>query len=56
MKAIYKSRTVWVNVLALIAVVAQELAGEDVFNPSLQLAVLAALNAVLRFRTTEPIG
>jgi len=56
MKKVYKSRTVWVNVLALIAVVAQELAGENVFSAELQLAVLAALNAVLRFRTTEAIG
>jgi hypothetical protein len=56
MKPFWKSRVVWVNGLALAALVLQEATGQEVLSPEAQLGILALANAVLRFRTEEPIG
>ena len=63
MKLWYKSYTVWANIVAgaltFAAVVAQNVTGQDLINPGVQGAVatvvLALLNLILRFRTTEAI-
>jgi len=55
MKAWWKSRTIWLNLLALLAVVIQEWTGQDILTPEVQVAILAALNTILRFRTNEGV-
>lgn len=53
-KKFYKSKTFWVNVLALVSIVVQSQTG-FVISPELQAGILSVLNGVLRFTTTEPI-
>jgi len=53
-KQIYKSRTFWVNLVALVALVIQRYTGLA-FNMEAQLSVLAILNAILRLDTKLPI-
>lgn len=50
----YKSKTLWVNIVALIAVVIQTYTG-FVLDPEAQLAVLTVINILLRLITKEPI-
>ena len=56
MKAFWKSRVVWVNALALIAVVVQAVSGKAWLTPEIQASILAVLNIILRFDTDTPIG
>lgn len=53
-KKFYKSKTFWVNVLALASIVVQSQTG-FIIPPELQAGILSILNGVLRFTTTEPI-
>lgn len=50
----YKSKTLWVNIVTLIAVVIQTYTG-FVLSPEAQLAVLTVINILLRLITKEPI-
>lgn len=43
----YQSRTVWVNIVALIAIIVQTSTG-FVINPTDQLAIITVLNLMLR--------
>ena len=54
-KSFLKSRTVWLNVIGLIALYAQSQFGY-VITPEAQSAVLLLLNLILRFDTSEPIS
>ena len=53
-KPFYRSRTVWLNVLAAVALFLQNQFGY-VFSVELQGLVLMVLNLILRFQTSEPI-
>ncbi len=55
MKPFWKSKTVWVNAIAFVAVVVQAATG-FVVSPEIQGAVLTAVNLLLRFKTDEAIG
>ena len=54
MKTWYKSRTLWLNFLALLAFILQSQIG-FVFSPELQAAILTILNFVLRFDTDSSL-
>jgi hypothetical protein len=54
-KSILLSKTIWVNVLAIIAFVLQSKFG-FVIDETTQLQILAGVNVVLRFVTKEPIS
>lgn len=55
MKPFYKSRTLWVNVLAGVALFVQQQFG-FVFSGELQGMILIILNLILRFDTKQPIS
>ena len=55
MKEWYKSKTLWVNVVAIAVIVVQGTTG-FVIDASLQLELLAAINLILRFVTGEPLA
>jgi len=63
MKPWYKSRTVWVNILAAaigaVAIIAQQIHGETVIDPGVQGTIatfaLAVINLILRWRTGEAL-
>lgn len=55
MKKFWKSRIIWVNAIAFVALVLQEATGEQVLSPEVQLGILALVNTVLRFRTNSGI-
>lgn len=47
----YASRTLWVNGIALAALIAQGIAGREVLDASTQVALLALVNGLLRLVT-----
>ena len=51
----YQSKTIGANVIIILGVVAQVLTGTTIFDPDLQVAIVAIINAVLRFMTKGPI-
>lgn len=55
-KKIWKSKTLWFNVLAAVVLVASEVGfGGFEADPQLMALVAAAANVVLRFVTREPV-
>ena len=54
MKQWLKSKTLWVNVIAIAVIIAQGQFGY-VITPELQLSILAGINFVLRLVTKENI-
>jgi len=50
-KAFYKSKTLWVNIIAIVAIVM----GKEQFDATLSAQILAGINIVLRFVTKQPI-
>ena len=56
MKAWYASRTIWLNVVGILVVLAQAYFGTEIaVSPEKQAVILALLNTVLRFRTNEGV-
>lgn len=53
-KSLYSSKTFWVNVLALVALVCQAAFGW-VIEPEAQAGILAVINLILRLVTREPV-
>lgn len=53
-KPIYLSKTFWVNVIALVAMLAQMQTG-FVISPEEQIAIIAVINILLRIVTGQPI-
>ena len=47
----YASKTLWVNVLAVAAIVAQGLTGQQIISPAMQGVILGIINMVLRLVT-----
>lgn len=54
-KKIWKSKTFWANILAGSAIIAQAVAGYDILNPEVQVAILAGINVILRMVTNGPV-
>lgn len=55
MKKWYTSKTLWVNVLAMSALLLQELTGQEILSTEAQVALLGLLNVGLRLITKKPI-
>lgn len=55
MKQFWKSKTLWINFLAMLALIAQ-LGWGFVFDAEAQLAILGAVNLFVRFKTDESVG
>lgn len=51
----YASKTLWVNAVSLIAIIAQGISGHEVINPELQVSILAGINMILRFITKTQV-
>lgn len=54
MKKWYHSKTLWVNTIAIVAIIAQAHYG-FVINPEEQVGLLAIVNLILRAVTKEPL-
>jgi len=54
MKKWYLSKTLWVNIVALAAIIAQTTTG-FIIDPASQAAILAVINLILRAITGEEI-
>lgn len=54
-KSIFVSKTFWVNVLALAAMVVQGVTGKEVIGLDAQASILAGINILLRFITKQPV-
>lgn len=55
MKSIWISKTFWVNVVALVAMVVQGITGNDVISIEMQGTILAVINIVLRTITKDSV-
>ena len=51
----YVSKTVWVNVVATIGIIAQAATGKIVISPEVQVAIISVINLALRAITKENI-
>lgn len=52
----YMSKTLIVNILAVLAVLGQMYTGQEVLNAEDQVALLGAINIILRFVTTTKLN
>jgi len=55
-KAWFESKTLWVNLLAIVAIIVQCATGTEVFDIEAQATVLAFINLVLRMVTGKPLS
>jgi hypothetical protein len=55
MKKWYTSKTLWVNVIAVAAIVAQGVTGKEVIGVETQAVILGAINFALRIITKESV-
>jgi len=53
-KAWYESKTLWVNLIGVVAIVVQSTWGY-VIGPEVQVALLSLINIILRLVTHKPI-
>jgi hypothetical protein len=51
----WTSKTMWVNVISLIAIVGQGLTGKELIPLEAQGSILAGINMVLRMVTNGPV-
>ena len=56
LKAWWKSKTIWVNVIGMAIIIAQAIQGQSWIKPEYQAAILTILNVILRIITTETIS
>lgn len=49
------SKTLWANIIALIAVGIQQVTGQQIIDPQDQVALLGVVNIILRNITKDPI-
>ena len=52
MKKFYHSRTLWVNILLVVALIVEAKTGE-VLTPEMQISILGGVNLVLRLITNQ---
>jgi len=53
MKKWYRSKTLWVNAIAVVGILVQSITGKEIINAELQGGILAVVNVVLRTVTSE---
>jgi len=51
-KGWYASKTVWVNAIAIVAIIA----GKEILTPEIQTTILAVINIILRLVTKKEIS
>lgn len=51
----WASRTLWVNLIAIVAMAAQGISGHVLISMELQATILGVVNMVLRFVTKTPV-
>lgn len=54
-KPVLESKTMWVNFLSLVALIAQLITGTEVFDIEAQAGILALINMILRTITNQPL-
>lgn len=54
-KVWWQSKTVWVNIVAGIALIAQAITGTQVMDADQQATILVVINIILRFVTKAPL-
>ena len=52
----YLSKTLWVNAIALVAMIVQGITGNVVVSMELQATILGVVNMVLRLVTKKPVS
>lgn len=55
MKKWYLSKTLWVNLLAVVAIILQGVTGNEVLPTEDQALLLGLINLILRIVTKQPI-
>ena len=55
MKKPWRSKTLWVAAIAFVAVLAQEITGEEVINTGTQAIIISAVAFILRLVTKEQL-
>ena len=56
MKKWYESKTLWVNVISIMALLAQSYYKKDIISPEIQGTLLGVVNVVLRVITKDAIN
>jgi hypothetical protein len=56
MKKWYESKTLWINVISIMALLAQSYYKKDVISPEIQATLLSIINLVLRLITKDGIN
>jgi hypothetical protein len=56
MKKWYYSKTIWANMLVVVAMIIQVYTGKDWINADIQVAILALINLILRIVTKENLS
>lgn len=51
----YTSKTLWVNAIAIAAIIAQGVSGKEVIGVDLQATILAGINMILRLVTKSAV-
>lgn len=51
----YESKTLWWNLIGIVAIGLQYIYGAEVIDAEGQMAILAVINLILRLITTRPI-
>ncbi len=55
-KSWFTSKTLWVNAIALVAMIIQGVTGHEVVGLELQATILSVINMILRFVTKTPLA
>lgn len=51
----WTSKTLWVNLLAVAAIILQAETGKEILDPKAQAAILGVINLILRLVTNQPL-
>ena len=55
MKKWYRSKTLWINILAICVVVAEYSLAQQIYSPELHALTLAIVNIILRTITSQAV-
>jgi len=56
MKKWYKSKTLWINVLAIAGMIAEYCLTQKIYSPETHALVLAVINLLLRLMTNQGVS
>lgn len=51
----YLSKTIYINAIVFIGIIAQQISGKDIITPEFQVVILSLINLILRAVTKENI-